>query len=166
MKLNGKESVRIAVTYEDGEIFQHFGQTKQFKFYDTEDGKVIDSKVVEAGAEHCALGSFLYEEGVSVLICGNLGMGASKSLQAAGILVYGGNRGSADEAVDLLLQKKLVYNPLPNCGGHDHSHGCGHHNNPENDQDESSSGHNHFEGGHNHQEEENAGHNARTGYER
>ena len=124
MKLNGKESIRIAVTYEDGEIFQHFGQTRQFKFYDTEDGKVIGSKVVEAGAEHCALGSFLYEKGVSVLICGNLGMGASKSLQAAGILVYGGNQGSADEAVDLLLRKKLVYNQLPNCGGHDHSHGC------------------------------------------
>ena len=164
MKLNGKDSVRIAVTYEDGEIFQHFGQTKQFKFFDTEDGKVIGSKVVDAGAEHCALGSFLFEQGVSVLICGNLGMGASKSLQAAGILVYGGNRGSADEAVDLLLRKKLVYNPLPNCGGHDHV--CGHDPASEEDQDESSSGHNHFEGGHNHKEEENADHNARIGYER
>ena len=120
--------------------------------------------MVEAGAEHCALGSFLYEQGASVLICGNLGRGASKALQAAGILVYGGNQGSADEAVDLLLQKKLIYNPLPNCNDHDHT--CEHHRISKENQDKSSLGHNHFEGGHNHKEEENAGHNARTGYER
>ena len=117
-----KNVVRIAVTYENGEIFQHFGQTQEFKLYDTVDGEIIESKVVGTGGfTHCSLGSYLYETGVSVLICGNLGGGASKSLQAAGILVYGGNSGNADEAVAKLLRKELIYNPMPTCSD-DHHH--------------------------------------------
>ena len=169
MKLNGKDSVRIAVTYEDGEIFQHFGRTKKFKLYDTEDGTVVRSEVVEPlGVSHCSLGSFLYENGVSVLICGNLGAGASKSLQAAGILVYGGNSGNADAAVEKLLRKELLYNPMPTCS-HDHGHGEGcrdHGGCHGGEREEDCAGHNHFEGGHNQKEEENAGHNARIGYDR
>lgn len=38
--------MRIAVTYENGEIFQHFGHTQEFKVYDVEDNKIISS-------EHC-----------------------------------------------------------------------------------------------------------------
>ena len=169
MELNRKEAVRIGVTYEDGNIFQHFGQTKQFKFYDTEDGQLVHGEVVTAdGASHCSLGSFLFENHVSVLICGNIGAGASKALQAAGILVYAGNCGNADEAVDKLLRKELIYNPAPTC--HDHHNCSGEH--AENaapttaQQDEDTAGHNYFEGGHNHKDSENAGHNARIGYDR
>lgn len=155
-QLKGNDAIRVAVTYADGNIFQHFGQTKQFKIYDIDNGAVTAEKVVSAGDyEHCSLGSFLYENGVTVLICGNLGAGASKSLQAAGILVYGGNSGDADTAVAKLLRQELIYDPTPSC----HDHDCGHH-------DSESAGHNHFEGGHNHKETENAGHNDRTGYER
>lgn len=168
-----KSMVRIAVTYENGEIFQHFGQTREFKIYDTIDDKIVESKVVGTdGFRHCSLGSYLYEIGVSVLICGNLGGGASRSLQAAGILVYGGNSGNADEAVEKLLHRELLYNPMPTCsddhhheGGCHHSHasveGCGHSekNNCE------CGGHNHFEGGHNHKDKENSGHNHRVGHE-
>ena len=32
--------MRIAVTYENGQIFQHFGHTETFKIYDVEEGKV------------------------------------------------------------------------------------------------------------------------------
>ena len=42
-----KESaMRIAVTYDNGNVFQHFGRTEQFKIYDVEDGKVVSSQVV------------------------------------------------------------------------------------------------------------------------
>lgn len=161
-----KNVVRVAVTYEDGEIFQHFGQTKEFKIYDTVDDKIVESKVVGTdGFCHCSLGSYLYEIGVSVLICGNLGGGASRSLQAAGILVYGGNSGNADEAVIKLLHKELLYNPMPTCSdGHHHEGGCGHHHEEKTDCE--CGGHNHFEGGHNHKDEENAGHNHRVGHDR
>jgi hypothetical protein len=30
--------MKIAVTYENGMIFQHFGHTEQFKIYETENG--------------------------------------------------------------------------------------------------------------------------------
>lgn len=163
MSLKAKETVRIAVTYEKGEIFQHFGQTTQFKIYDTIGEEITRSEVVDTdGVTHCSLGSWLYENHVNVLICGNLGAGASKSLQAAGILVYGGNSGSADEAVAKLLRKELLYNPVPSCGGH-HDHGCHHH---EAETADSCAGHNCYGGGHNHKDEENAGHNHRTGHQR
>ena len=32
----GEKNMKIAVTYENGEIFQHFGHTEQFKVYDVE----------------------------------------------------------------------------------------------------------------------------------
>ena len=163
MSLKAKDIVRIAVTYENGEIFQHFGQTTQFKIYDTIGEEITRSEVVGTdGVTHCSLGSWLYENHVHVLICGNLDAGASKSLQAAGILVYGGNSGSADEAVAKLLRKELLYNPLPSCGGH-HDHGCHHH---EAETADSCAGHNCYGGGHNHKDEENAGHNHRTGHQR
>lgn len=162
MELNKKEVIKIAVTYEDGEIFQHFGQTRQFKIYEVTDGEIIRSEVVGTnGVTHCSLGSYLYEIGTSVLICGNLGMGASRALLSAGILVYAGNQGSADEAVKKLLRKELLYTPTANCGGH--SGGCHH---EEEDLRHGCSGHNHYEGGHNEKSEDNAGHNHRVGHDR
>lgn len=162
MSLKKKDPIRIAVTYENGEIFQHFGQTTQFKIYDTLGEEITHSEVVGTnGVTHCSLGSYLYENHVNVLICGNLGAGASKSLQAAGILVYGGNSGSADEAVARLLRKELLYNPMPTCT-EDHHHGCHHHDDAK--KEDGCAGHNRYEGGHNHKDEENAGHNHRTGH--
>lgn len=156
MNLSGKEAVKIAVTYEGGNIFGHFGQTKRFKIYETVNGEIISSYVTDTGGvTHCSLGGWLYENGVNVLICGGLGAGASKALTAAGILVYAGNSGNADEAVQKLLNKELVYNPFANCHhDHDHDHGCGHHH-----QEGGCEGHNEFEGGHNEKECEDTGHN-------
>ena len=69
--------MRIAVTYENGEIFQHFGHTEQFKIYDVEDGKIISSEVVDAGGSgHGALAGVLSALKVDALICGGIGGGA------------------------------------------------------------------------------------------
>lgn len=164
MEFNQKETIRIAVTYEDGRIFQHFGQTKSFKIYDTVDGEITHSEVIGTnGVTHCSLGAYLFETGVSVLICGHLGQGASSALQAAGILVYAGNEGSADEAVGKLLRKELLYTPNADCVGHHEHHGCHHHGDEHHDE---CAGHNCYSGGHNHKDEENAGHNHRTGHDR
>lgn len=123
----GEHIMRVAVTYENGEIFQHFGHTKQFKIYDVQDGKVTDSKIVDtSGSGHGALAGVLTALNVDVLICGGIGGGAQSALAAANIKFYGGVSGSADEAVDALLTGKLAYDPDVKCDHHDHNHGEGH----------------------------------------
>ena len=120
--------MKIAVTYEDGKIFQHFGHTQAFKLYDAEDGKVISSRVVPTdGCGHGALAAFLREQGAEILICGGIGGGARTALDEAGIRLYGGASGDADAAVEALLRGALAYDPDAACThhGHDEGHRCG-----------------------------------------
>ena len=122
--------MNIAVTYEDGQIFQHFGHTAQFKIYDVADGKVVSAQVVGTGGSgHGALAGFLMQQGVTALICGGIGGGAQAALANAGITLYGGVSGSAYEAVAALLAGTLGYNPNVQCNHHDHQagHSCGNH---------------------------------------
>ena len=98
--------MRIAVTYENGQVFQHFGHSEQFKVYDVEDGKVVKSEVIGTnGQGHGALAGFLLQGNVDVLICGGIGGGAQAALSAAGIRLYGGVTGDADAAVEALLEQ-------------------------------------------------------------
>ena len=88
--------MKIAVTYENGQIFQHFGKTETFKIYDVNDQGIVDSEVISAGdAGHSALAGFLAEQGVQVLICGGLGEGAQVALAEAGIEIFSGAEGDA-----------------------------------------------------------------------
>ncbi len=126
----GEKQMRIAVTYEDGNIFQHFGHSKQFKLYDVEDGKIVNTQVVDTnGQGHGALAGFLTGAKVDVLICGGIGGGAQNALAQAGIRLYGGVAGSCDAAVEALLANNLGYNPNVACSHHGHgeSHSCGGH---------------------------------------
>ena len=118
--------MKIAVTYADGEIFQHFGHTQQFKIYEVENGAVISSEVVDTnGSGHGALAGLLYNLKADVLICGGIGGGAQMALAEAGIALYGGCSGDADAAVTDLLAGTLRFNPTVQCNHHDH-HGEGH----------------------------------------
>ena len=55
----GNDIMRIAVTYENGQIFQHFGHTETFKIYDIADGKITNSQVVSTnGSGHGELAGF------------------------------------------------------------------------------------------------------------
>lgn len=120
----GEHIMRIAVTYENGEVFQHFGHTEQFKFYDVKDGKVISSQVADTnGSGHGALAGFLTANKVDALICGGIGGGAQAALAEAGIQLYGGVQGSADEAVNALLTNTLSFQPNVSCSHHDRQHG-------------------------------------------
>ncbi len=129
--------MKIAVTYEEGNIFQHFGHTSQFKVYTVADGKIADAQIVSTnGSGHGALATLLGDLGVNTLICGGIGMGAQIALDNAGVELFGGCTGSADAAVEALLAGKLDFNPNVQCnhhGEHHHeghncgSHGCGHH---------------------------------------
>jgi len=119
--------MKIAVTYENGQVFQHFGHTEQFKIYTVEDGKVVSSQVVDTnGSGHGALAGFLGAYGVDTLICGGIGGGARVALAEAGITLYPGASGDADAQVEALLADSLVYDPDTMCNHHGEGHGEGH----------------------------------------
>lgn len=123
--------MRVAVTYENGEIFQHFGHTENFKVYDIADGKILSSEVVDTnGKGHGALAGVLNDLNADVLICGGIGAGAQMALAEAGIKLYGGVSGDADEAVEAFVAGTLVFNPNVQCNHHGHhggDHACGNH---------------------------------------
>lgn len=124
----GEDCMRIAVTYENGMIFQHFGHTEQFKFYDIENDTIVSEQVVGTnGSGHGAIAGFLSANHVDALICGGIGGGAQMALADAGIKLYGGVSGSADAAVHALLDGTLGYDPDVHCSHHDHAHGAGGH---------------------------------------
>ena len=104
--------MKIAVTYENAEVFQHFGNTKEFKIYEVEAGKVISTIVVPTmGSGHGALAGFLKSLNVDMLICGGIGGGAKTALAEEGISLYGGVCGEADKAIENFLENNLKYNP-------------------------------------------------------
>lgn len=133
--------MKIAVTYENGQIFQHFGHTAQFKLYDVENGAVVSAQVVDTnGSGHGALAGFLAANGVNSLICGGIGGGAQMALAEAGIQLYAGCSGDADQRVDELLAGTLQFAQAATCDHHhgaehtcgdhgcgSHDHACGHH---------------------------------------
>ncbi len=122
--------MKIAVTYENGEIFQHFGHTETFKVYDVENGAIVSSKVVDTnGSGHGALATLLQDIEVDTLICGGIGGGARQALAQCGIQLFGGVSGNADDAVAALLSGNLEFNPDVKCNHHEHAHGssCGEH---------------------------------------
>lgn len=125
----GENIMRVAVTYKDGEIFQHFGHSEFFKFYDIENGIISKTQVVDTmGSGHGALAGFLVQNQVDILICGGIGGGAQSAISEAGIKLYGGVNGNADEAVNMLMNERLQFNPEVRCSHHNHEHSCGKHN--------------------------------------
>ena len=121
--------MKIAVTYDNGEVFQHFGKTESFKIYEVENNKVVSSEVIGSnGTGHGALAGLLAEQGVNVLICGGIGGGAQVALTEAGIELYAGAQGNADEVVEAYLKGELEPSGA-NCDHHHHEegHSCGDH---------------------------------------
>ena len=127
--------MKIAVTYDNGNIFQHFGKTEFFKVYEVEDNKVISSEVIGSnGTGHGALAGLLADQGVDVLICGGIGGGAQSALEEAGVELCAGAQGDADQAVEAYLKGELVstgancdhhHEEGHSCGGHEEGHTCG-----------------------------------------
>jgi len=120
--------MRIAVTYENGQVFQHFGHTERFKVYDVENGEVIEATTVNTnGSGHGALADILKKISVDTLICSGIGGGAKRALAEAGIKLYGGVTGDADKAVEQLLAGKLEFDSEATCDhqGEHHGDNCG-----------------------------------------
>ena len=132
--------MRIAVTYENGNVFQHFGHTEEFKVYEVEDGKIVSSEIFGSnGSGHGALATLLNDKGIDVLICGGIGGGAQSALAERGIELCAGASGDVDEAVAAYLRGELITTGANcdhhhgedhscgdhGCGDHDHDHDCG-----------------------------------------
>ena len=137
--------MKIAVTYDNGNIFQHFGRTESFKVYEVEDNKVLSSEVIGSnGVGHGALAGLLSEQSVDVLICGGIGGGAQQALAEAGVELVAGAEGDVDQAVEAYLKGELIstgancdhhhhedghscgdHGEGHSCGGHDEDHSCG-----------------------------------------
>ena len=128
--------MKIAATYDNGKIFQHFGRTEYFKVYEIQDGKVVSSEVIGSnGVGHGALAGLLGNRAVDVLICGGIGGGAQAALAQAGVELCAGASGDADQAVEAYLKGELVssgancdhhHEDGHDCGDHENG-GCGHH---------------------------------------
>ena len=125
----GTESMRIAVTYENGMIGQHFGHTEEFKLYDVEKGKIAKEQIISSNGEgHGMLAGVLKEAQADLLICGGIGMGARMALEEVGIDLIPGVEGNADDVVNAYLDQSLAFDPDSVCHQHDHEegHDCGH----------------------------------------
>lgn len=123
ISMKGENKMKVAITYENGNVFQHFGHTEQFKIYNITEGKVTEEEVVNIdGSGHGALAGFLTGKSVDVLICGGIGRGALNALAEAGIKVYGGVEGKADAAIEEFLAGNLDYNPDIQCSHHGSCH--------------------------------------------
>ena len=120
--------MKIAVTYDNGNIFQHFGKTEFFKVYEVEDNKVISSEVIGSnGTGHGALAGLLAEQDVDVLVGGGSAGGAQAALEEAGVELCAGAQGDVDQAVEAYLKGELVSTGA-NCDHHhEEGHSCGHH---------------------------------------
>lgn len=126
--------MRIAVTYDNGMIFQHFGRTETFKVYEIEDNQIISTEIIGSnGVGHGALAGLLSGRRIDVLICGGIGGGAQNALANQGIILCSGASGDADVAVEAYLRGELA-SAGATCDHHDHGdghecgdHGCGEH---------------------------------------
>lgn len=117
--------MKIAVPYDNEQIFQHFGHTEKFKLFEVENGEIVSSRVIDTnGQGHGALADLLAALGVTTLICGGIGGGAQAALTEKGIKLFGGVRGFCDDAVNALLARNLVFDPNVRCNHHDHDHGA------------------------------------------
>ena len=129
--------MKIAVTYDNGNVFQHFGKTEFFKVYEVEDNKVVSSEVIGSnGTGHGALAGLLADRNVDVLICGGIGGGAQAALAEAGVELCAGAEGDTDQVVEAYLKGELVstgancdhhHGEEHSCGDHEDGHSCGDH---------------------------------------
>ncbi|MBQ3685672.1 MAG: hypothetical protein II933_04740 [Candidatus Methanomethylophilaceae archaeon] len=114
-------STKIAVTYEDGQVFQHFGRTQQVKIYEIDNGKIVSTQIVDTSEHgHGAMAGYVKGFGATVIICGGLGDGARNSVRDAGLELVNGVSGDADAAVQAYIDGTLVRS------GGDCDHHCHH----------------------------------------
>ena len=125
--------MKVAVAYENGEIYGHFGHCACFAIY--EYGEYVHEctkTLVETGDRegHQAMADLMREQGVDAVIVGQMGGEAKALLLSYGIVPVAGYSGDADTAADLLVTGQLPISPgeagnCSACGGSCGADGCG-----------------------------------------
>lgn len=126
----GGNKIIIAVTSENGEVFQHFGHTPEFTIYEVKGEELLGPRVISMGGQgHGALAGLLDALGVEVLICGGIGGGAQMALDEIGVKVVGGASGNVEATVKAFLAGTLETRGDFSCHHHEHdaNHRCGEH---------------------------------------
>lgn len=122
--------MKVAVTCENNQVFQHFGHTPEFAIFKFEDGQLVSEKILSSGdSGHGALAGLLAIENVDILICGGIGGGAINALADAGIQVVGGADGNVKDVALAFVAGTLQVRENFHCSHHHHgdNHSCGSH---------------------------------------
>lgn len=116
--------IRIAVSYDKGEIFEHFGHTELFAIYEFDEHDLNSStkRLIDSSAlvGHQAMADLLKSEKIDAVICGQMGDEARSLLLSYGIIPVPGYCGDADTAAELLVTGQLPSGDGGACSG-----GCG-----------------------------------------
>lgn len=122
--------MKVAIPVKNNVVDDHFGHCEYFKVFDVENNSVVSSEKLET-TEGCGcksnLVSELKQQGVSVMLAGNMGQGAYNKLVNANISVIRGCKGSVDTLInDYLLGN--IKDQLIMCSEHNHNDGhvCNH----------------------------------------
>lgn len=121
--------MKIAVTLENNQVFQHFGHTEQFAIFTAEDDKIVNKEILSSnGQGHGALATLLSEKGIDVLICGGIGAGAQNALKEVGIELVAGASGDVEKVAAAYVKGDLKHDAAASCNHHhDKEHTCGSH---------------------------------------
>ena len=117
--------MKIAVSYKDGEIYEHFGHAECFAVYDFDLRDMDNStkKLIDVTDRHGhkAMADLMKAEGIDAVLSGSMGGEAKAMLLSYGIGPVVGYCGDADTAAELLVLGRLPIDPnAATCGG-----GCG-----------------------------------------
>lgn len=115
--------MKVAVAYDNGEIYGHFGHCPQFAFYEYGEYVYECTKTLVDTSDrsgHEAMAKLMQEQGVDAVLCGQMGGEAKALLLSMGIVPIVGYTGHADTAADLLVTGQLPLSPgedAGTCGG-------------------------------------------------
>ena len=113
--------MRVAVSYKDGEIFEHFGHCQCFAIYEYGDSVDDCTKTLVDCSDrhgHKAMADLMREQQVDAVISGSMGSEARSLLLSYSIVPVAGYCGHADTAADRLVTGQLpVIDGAGSCSG-------------------------------------------------
>ena len=109
----------VAITYENGEVFMHYGKTRQFIIFELDNNEIKSERIIDCGEySHHTLADLLKLNNVDVVICGGCGVHAIESLEAKNIKVYNGACGDVHNVINEYINGKLKFNGATMCDCH------------------------------------------------
>ncbi|MCK5225829.1 MAG: NifB/NifX family molybdenum-iron cluster-binding protein [Planctomycetes bacterium] len=117
--------MKIAITSTgktlDSNVDPRFGRAAYFIIADTETEEfdaIENSNVQASGGAGINSAKVVIDAGAKVVIAGNFGPNAQRTLDAAGIKSYAGAKGTVAEAIELFKSGKLTQATEPNVQSH------------------------------------------------